>query len=51
MLTNFSKGSIIGIWPGPEYASECNSIKSYKHIGAEAILKIGNFHSVKYHRY
>ena len=51
MLNNLAKGSIVDVWRGPECTSECNSIKSYKKVAAEAILKSGNFYSVKYRRY
>ena len=40
MSTNFAKGSIIDVWRDPESAFECNSIKSYEKVGAEAILKV-----------
>lgn len=39
MLTNFSKGSIIYIWSGPESASECNIMKSHKKVAGEALGK------------
>ena len=46
MLTNFAKFSIIAIWSGLECASECSSVKSYKKVAAEAILKNRNVQSV-----
>lgn len=46
MLTNFSKGSIIYIWSGPESASECNIMKSHKKVAGEALLENGHFYSV-----
>ena len=55
MLNNLAKGSIIDVWWGPECASECDSINFYKTIMqqklsnlTEAIMKNGNFYSVKY---
>ena len=48
MLTNFAKGFIINIWGGSGCASEYNSIKSYKIVAAEAIMKNEDFHNVEY---
>ena len=50
-MITFAEGSAIDVWLGPECASECNSIKSYKKVAAGAILKNGSFHNVKYDRY
>ena len=51
MLNNFAKVSVIDVWRDPESEFECNSIKSYEKATVEAILKNGNFRSVKYRRY
>ena len=46
ILTSFAKGSITDVWRGPESASECNNIESYKNVTAEAVQKNENFHSI-----
>ena len=51
MLTNLAKDCIIDVWRVPEFASECNSVKSYKNLAAEAVpggiylLKVDNRNS------
>ena len=43
MLTTFAKGSTTDVWLGPECASECDSIKSYKKVAAGSALKNGRY--------
>ena len=43
MLSNFSKGSVMDVWRGPECVSECGSIKSYEWVAAETILSKWKF--------
>ena len=47
MMTNFARSSIIDVWWGPQYACECNSIRFYKNVAADIILRNGNVHCTK----
>ena len=49
LQTDFTKGSIIDVWGGPECASECNNIKSYE-VTAESVQKNRNCHTLEYPR-
>ena len=51
MLTNLARSCMIDVQRSPECTSKCDSIKLKKKVAATAILKNGNFHSVKYRRY
>ena len=51
MLSDFAKGCIINVCPGPEYVSECNSSKSHLKSCSRSYTEKWKVLQLKYRRY